>query len=161
MCPQTLYKLHPTFDKVLAGILSSDQCGTIMMLHGSSEKWDLAVIKRIADVAVAAAGILPRHSLFTDGTPSDKMCEALVQVSPLLDRLVLAPQRGHNAFLELLALADVVVDTYPFGTLHYATTLPPPPPPPCTWLVCGCSEVTCWAYVHNAMGRLTAAVHHR
>lgn len=115
MCPQTLYKLHPTFDKVLADILSTDQCGTIMMLHGTSEKWDLAVIKRIADAVVAAAGLVPRHALFAGSTPTERVCEALVQVSPLLDRLVLGPQRGHNAFLELLAMADVVVDTHPFG----------------------------------------------
>lgn len=36
-------------------------------------------------------------------------------LQPWLDRLIVGPQRGHNAFLELLAAADVVLDSYPFG----------------------------------------------
>jgi hypothetical protein len=116
LCPQTLYKLHPGFDGVLASVLARDPCGVLLLLEGSVAHWDLAVVKRLADAVVAATGAVPRHALFDERrTPPAVMCAALAGVSATLARLVVGPQRGHNAFLELLAMADVVVDTYPFG----------------------------------------------
>lgn len=49
LCPQTLYKLHPVFDDVIVDLLLRDPCGRVLFLHGSSEAWDMIVLKRIAD----------------------------------------------------------------------------------------------------------------
>lgn len=35
----------------------------------------------------------------------------------LMARVVLVPQQRHQDFLKLLAFADVIVDTHPFGKL--------------------------------------------
>jgi hypothetical protein len=117
LCPQTLYKLHPVFDAVISRILSLDECGTLMLLHGTSNFWDVAVLKRIADQLAFDAGAVPaRHSLFNETIVSvDQRCRVLRSLQPSLERLVISPQRGHNSFMELLASADVVVDSYPFG----------------------------------------------
>ena len=49
LCPQTLYKLHPVFDDVIVDLLLRDPCGRVLFLHGSSEAWDMIVLRRIAD----------------------------------------------------------------------------------------------------------------
>ena len=116
LCPQTLYKLHPVFDGVVTAVLRADPCGRVVLLHGSSEVWDVTVVRRIADQLAADVGLTDRHTLFDPSvTAPDTMCAVLGVLLPTLSRLVIAPQRGHNAFLELLAVADVVVDSFPFG----------------------------------------------
>lgn len=118
LCPQSLYKLHPEFDAVIADILVKDNCGRVMFLHGTSEGWDSVIMTRLVDEVAVGLGLLPsRHILFGNASAlsHDARCAALQALDPFLDRLVIAPQRGHNSFLALLASADVVVDSYPFG----------------------------------------------
>ena len=203
LCPQTLYKLHPVFDKVLADVLLGDPCGTLHLLHGSAEMWDVAVIRRLTQAVAGAAGIqgesqgtrvrLPytldlfvrarviewwswsgrksglllksslvsslldsllsisrihtlcaafhrscwinalyapcgivcavgaallgpnldiRPGMFSPSTVPEARCGALAALAPVLSRVVMGPQRGHNAFLELSAMADVVIDRF-------------------------------------------------
>lgn len=114
LCPQTLYKLHPVFDAVIVDILLSDPCGRVLFLHGMTEAWDLIIVKRLADQVALKLGLIEkRYSLFSDQTA----CGALAAAQQHLERIIVGPQRGHNAFLGLLAAADVVVDSYPFGAL--------------------------------------------
>jgi hypothetical protein len=114
LCPQTLYKLHPWFDAVITEILLQDPCGKVVFLHGNVESWDVIVVQRLANQLSAGLGRSSLNSTMFSH-PQREVCEALRQLQPLLRRVVIAPQRGNNAFLEMLAAADVIVDTFPFG----------------------------------------------
>lgn len=57
-----------------------------------------------------------RYTLFNATvTSAGLLCGTLSAIADVLHRIEIAPQRGHNAFLSLLAAADVVVDSFPFG----------------------------------------------
>ncbi len=72
--------------------------------------------RRIADAVAAQARLASRHTLFqTSQTPLTRMCQVVSELSPVLSRLVFGPFRSHSEYLEWVALADVVVDPYPFG----------------------------------------------
>ena len=45
LCPQTLYKLHPSFDGVLVGLLARDRCGLLVLVEGSAAAWTEAVVR--------------------------------------------------------------------------------------------------------------------
>ncbi len=47
-CPQTLIKLHPDFDHVLAEILRGDRNGVVALLRGSHENWEKLLLERFA-----------------------------------------------------------------------------------------------------------------
>ena len=130
LAPQTLYKLHPSFDRVLSAVLRRDPCGTVMLLEGSSEAWDEQVVRRLAGRVAADWGygaVATSSWVFDLDTPRPAAdaaddpgasCDALTvlaRLQPVLSRVVFGPQRGHNSWLRLLAAADVIVDSYPFG----------------------------------------------
>lgn len=114
LCPQTLYKLHPWFDAVVSEILRTDGCGKVVFLHGNVESWDVIVVQRLASQFAVSSGFITQNSTLLS-RPSSERCDVLGKLKPLLQRIVIAPQRGNNAFLEMLAAVDVVVDTFPFG----------------------------------------------
>lgn len=80
LCPQTLFKLHPDFDPVLAGILAQDPDGVLVLISDIST----AVNRLLAD-RLAAAGVPP-------------------------ERVMFLPRLDHEGFLSLLAAADVMLD---------------------------------------------------
>ena len=86
LCPQTLFKLHPEFDAVLAGILQADPQGDVVLLEGRVANWTERLKRRLAATLGAAAS-----------------------------RVRFLPAQPHGDFLELLASADVVLDPFPFG----------------------------------------------
>ena len=45
-CPQTLYKFHPDFDAILAGILRSDPAGRLVLIRGQSPVMDEVLLGR-------------------------------------------------------------------------------------------------------------------
>ena len=89
LCPQTLYKLHPDFDELLRGILLRDPGGLVVLIAG----------------------------LFDEFT--EKLRERFACTMPQVTHRVkfIAPLR-HEEFLELLALADVVLDTMHFNGMN-------------------------------------------
>lgn len=46
LCPQSLYKLHPGYDELLAGILEQDPDGRLVMLEGMYPEWRTRLEKR-------------------------------------------------------------------------------------------------------------------
>ena len=85
VCPQTIIKFHPDFDRALAGIFAADPRGRLVLLKtGDDAWWEL---------------------LFT----------RLRQTIPDLDRrLILMPPLPLGRYLDLLACADVLLDPFPF-----------------------------------------------
>ena len=47
-CAQTLFKLHPDFDAILAGILRQDPLGQLVLIEGRQPHWTHLVKERFA-----------------------------------------------------------------------------------------------------------------
>lgn len=45
-CPQTLFKIHPEFDQILAGILQQDPKARIVMIRDQTSKWKDLLVER-------------------------------------------------------------------------------------------------------------------
>jgi predicted O-linked N-acetylglucosamine transferase (SPINDLY family) len=89
LCPQTLFKLHPDFDALAAGILRADPAGRVVLLEGKYPYW--------ADLLRARfARTLPECA----------------------QRIVFLPQLAPDDFVNLLAVADVVLDTPHFNGMN-------------------------------------------
>jgi protein O-GlcNAc transferase len=85
-CPQSLFKLHPDFDAVLAGILRGDQRGIVVLSWGLAPQWDQLLRQRFATT-------LPDVS----------------------DRIRFLPRLNRPEFLSMMASADVLLDPLHFG----------------------------------------------
>jgi uncharacterized protein (TIGR03032 family) len=85
LCPQTLFKFHPEFDQPLRRILELDPQGDLVMIQGNSPVWLEHLLKRW------------RREL------------------PDADRRVRClPSLPRSDFLQLLSIADVMLDPFPF-----------------------------------------------
>lgn len=86
LCPQTLFKIHPDFDAMLAAILAQDRRGVaVLMPDNRSPEIGKALLERLA-----AAGV-PR------------------------DRVIWVDRMAQNRFFALLELCDGVLDTPHFN----------------------------------------------
>jgi uncharacterized protein (TIGR03032 family) len=86
LCPQTLFKMHPEFDAVLAAILRQDPRGDVVLLEGRVANWTNRLKRRLAGSLGDAAA-----------------------------RVRYLPAQPNADFLQLLSLADVLLDPRPFG----------------------------------------------
>lgn len=86
LCPQSLFKLHPEFDEVLAEILGRDPQALIVLIEGIHQSWTDRIQARL------------RQSL-----PEDAR------------RVRFLPRLEHDDFLSLMAAADVMLDPLHFG----------------------------------------------
>ena len=88
-CPQTLFKFHPEFDSVMAGILRTDPRGRIVLLRSKNPSW------------------------------VDLLQARLRRVMPdVSDRIVFLPQQRSGDFLTLLEVSDVILDTLHFNGMN-------------------------------------------
>jgi protein O-GlcNAc transferase len=86
LCPQTLFKFHPDFDHVLAEILRGDQLGHLVLIEGRTANWTRLMQARFARV-----------------------------MPDVVDRIQWLAPLANQDYLQLLALADVVLDPLHFG----------------------------------------------
>lgn len=89
LCPQTLFKCHPDFDEILAGILNADPLAEIVLLEGRVAHWTNALKQRFAKT-------LPGG----------------------ISRIRFLPAMPRDEFMNLLATADVILDPLHFGGGH-------------------------------------------
>jgi uncharacterized protein (TIGR03032 family) len=85
LCPQTLFKFHPEFDEPLRRILEADPGGDLVLVAGSNPEWIEALRQRWRTTLPDA----DRRVKFLPGVP-------------------------RVDFLHLLAMADVMLDPFPF-----------------------------------------------
>jgi predicted O-linked N-acetylglucosamine transferase (SPINDLY family) len=85
-CPQTLFKLHPTFDPLLAEILRRDPDGVLVLIAGRVPMWTRLLQERFQRVMPDVAG-----------------------------RVRWLPPLSREQFLGLLRTADVLLDPITFG----------------------------------------------
>ena len=86
ICPQSLFKFHPTFDALLRAVLEGDGSGTLALLGGTNPHW---------------TGLLADRLRRTMGAVFERV--------RFLERL------SHTEFLGLLAIADVMLGTTVFS----------------------------------------------
>ncbi len=86
VCPQSLFKLHPDFDLVLATLLRRDPKARLILLSGIHRHWDRLLGARIAKRFPDVAG-----------------------------RVIFVPRIPQKQFFRLLMMADVILDPPFFG----------------------------------------------
>ena len=89
LCPQTLFKLHPDFDALLAKILRRDPQGVLVLIRGQ----------------------YPDHTLQLQSRFARSLADVVSRVI-FLDRMRFA------RYLQLLAVADVCLDTLHFNGMN-------------------------------------------
>ncbi len=86
LCPQSLFKIHPDMDAPLADILRRDPAGRLVLFEGS----DSVITGRLRE---------RWRPVFED----------------VFDRVLFLPRVSVERFLEVVASADILLDTWPFG----------------------------------------------
>lgn len=85
-CPQSLFKFHPEFDVILAGILRADPAGLLLLVRDLHRGPEQLLMKR-----------------FSRTMPD------------VVDRIKFVPRQNRSGFLCLLGAADVLLDPIHFG----------------------------------------------
>lgn len=82
LCPQSLFKFHPDFDPLLGALLEKCPDAELILLDGSQATWSAKLKERLSRNLPAVS-----------------------------DRISFAPRSDRAGFLELMASADVILDT--------------------------------------------------
>lgn len=85
-CPQSLFKFHPDFDRVIGAILESDPAGILVLLEGRYEYWKKLLLQRFQR-----------------------------NLGRLCDRIHFVPRLSRSDYLNLLSITDVLLDPIHFG----------------------------------------------
>jgi len=85
-CPQTLFKLHPDFDLILAEITARDPIAQIVLINGKYPEWNKCIHDRLSRV-------IPRYE------------HRIRMLSPM----------PRDEYLQLCAASDVLLDPIHFG----------------------------------------------
>lgn len=86
VCAQMLFKMHPEFDSLLAGILRADPRGQVVLFEGEQPHWTELLRNRLEESIPDVAG-----------------------------RICFLPRQSFENFLHMLSLADVLLDTIHFS----------------------------------------------
>lgn len=86
VCPQSLFKLHPEFDGAIDEILRRDPNGLVLFVAGAESRWTELFKERLGE-----------------------------RVGPRGSRVHVLPRMPAEAFQDLLAAADVLLDPWRFG----------------------------------------------
>jgi protein O-GlcNAc transferase len=89
LCPQTLFKLHPDFDRLIAGILERDGDGRVLLIASLCNEWSMRLQRRFT-----------RH------------------MGAVSERIQFVPRLDTEGFMQLLAAVDVVLDTVHFNGMN-------------------------------------------
>lgn len=89
LCPQTLFKLHPDIDSIVAGILRRDPNGCLVIIEGAVKEWVTRFIER--------------------------MCNG---DSEIVNRVLVLASLPTDTFTALVASADVMLDTIHFNGMN-------------------------------------------
>jgi tetratricopeptide (TPR) repeat protein len=104
-CPQSLFKLHPDFDAVLAAIAAGDPGGHIVLIDGYVRNWNERLRARWA----RSAPILNERVRFVPRMPLDKFMALMAHFDVLLDPIHFG---SGNTFYEGMVYGAPVI-TWP------------------------------------------------
>ncbi len=91
LCPQTLYKLHPSFDLLIVSILMKDPRALIVFPVAQRSEWTVSLMQRLDNVVP------------DDGDNS------------LKTRIRFVRRTSFSEFIALASLANVILDPFPVG----------------------------------------------
>ncbi len=86
ICPQALFKLHPDFDRIIAGILESDSNGSIVLIRTAAKHILVSLQQRWRS-----------------------------RMPKLVDRMIVLDPLPRSGFMALLTCCDVMLDPLHFG----------------------------------------------
>jgi protein O-GlcNAc transferase len=89
VCAQSLFKLHPEMDDAMRRILEQDGAGRIVLFAGECAEWGVQLMRRFRRT-------MPR----------------------VADRVRFLPRQPYQRFLQILSVADVVIDTLHFNGMN-------------------------------------------
>jgi len=89
ICPQNLFKIHPDMDDLIAGVLRGDPDGRLVVIDGRVPQWTALIRQRWA-------------AAFPD----------------VVDRVTVLPRQNSRDYVNLIALADVMLDTVHFNGMN-------------------------------------------
>jgi len=89
LCPQNLFKVHPDMDDLIAAILRRDPRGVVVLVEGRVRNWSALLRKR-----------------WQRSMPD------------VQHRIVFVPRMREGDYLNLIALADVMLDTVHFNGMN-------------------------------------------
>jgi protein O-GlcNAc transferase len=89
LCPQNLFKFHPDMDALIAGILRADPRGRLVLIQARIAHWDRLLEQRFA-----------------------------ASMPDVVDRIVFLPRMATADYINLIALADVMLDTVHFNGMN-------------------------------------------
>lgn len=87
LCAQSLFKIHPDYDKSLGEILREDPMGKVIMIDGMHLNWRRCLQAR-----------------FKESIPD------------VAERIQFVPRMSREDYLRLITLSDVLLDPFPFGS---------------------------------------------
>ncbi len=87
LCAQSLFKIHPDFDKTLGEILRADPLGQLVMIEGLHPNWQQCLQARFRET-----------------------------IPDVVGRVRFAPRMGRDDYLRLITMSDVMLDPFPFGS---------------------------------------------
>ncbi|MEM0927272.1 MAG: DUF4915 domain-containing protein, partial [Planctomycetota bacterium] len=102
LCPQTLFKFHPDFDRALAAILEADPDGDLVLLSGRHDTWTEKLRRRLS----RSIADVDRRVRFLPAQPTDDFLALLEQADVILDPFHFG---GGNSTYEALAMGTPVV----------------------------------------------------
>lgn len=85
VCPQSLFKIHPDMDPAFARILEEDPKGQLIIFAGPESSWSELLLQRWRK-----------------------------PIGKNIDRIQILERQPFNDFMNILGLADVILDTWPF-----------------------------------------------
>jgi predicted O-linked N-acetylglucosamine transferase (SPINDLY family) len=97
VCHQTLFKIHPDFDRLAGEILRRDSRGVVVLFEGQQAHWTRLLQDRLR-----------------------------ASIPDVASRILFLPRLPYDAYLAFLRLADVLLDTVHFGagtTTYHALAL--------------------------------------
>lgn len=80
-CPQSLFKLHPDFDPILAEISYGDPTARLVFLDGTEPSWQRVLRQRWR----SSFPIIEERAIFLDRMPMEKFMALLARLDVLLD----------------------------------------------------------------------------
>lgn len=89
LCPQSLFKVHPDFDSILANILRGDALGEVILIEARTPVWGKLLRKRFQKT-----------------------------IPDVADRVRFLPGMSQEDFLALIAVCDVMLDTIYFNGMN-------------------------------------------
>ena len=89
ICPQNLFKFHPDMDALIAGTLRRDALGMLVVIEGRVGHWTELVRARWKAV-----------------------------MPDVIDRVAFLPRQSSRDYINLIALADVMLDTVHFNGMN-------------------------------------------